>query len=339
MANFEIHQRDPAENKDQLMKFWEEYLPGTPPGRLEWMNENPAGRPTWFLALDKKTGTMIGTISIMPRLLSHKGHVIRAGVFGDIMVDKKYRVLGPALHLPKTLVKEYPSLGYDCIYALPNADAKKLFKRAGLTYEKTLSHLVKPLSIKPYIEHRIPAPLDGIIAMVVDPGMKLVSKETYYMSMDHICEETEIDNSFDTFWNDLKINSNCVIGDRSSQYLTWKYQLNPLATYRFITVREKKSARLMGYMFFTIEEDRMSIIDLIALDNKRLLPLIKKGAAIGKSEGCKALYIRINQNNRMVSILNKCLFVDGKDDADLLFFSTDTMLQGEWDFSDLDRNV
>ena len=339
MAKYEIQQKDPAEYKDQLIEFWEEYLPGTPRGRLEWMNENPAGRPTWFFAFDKKTGNMVGTISIMPRLLSYKGQVIRTGSFGDIMVHKKFRVLGPALQLPKTLVKEYASLGYDCIYALPNADAKKLMKWAGLKYENTLSHYVKPLSIKPYIEKKVPAPLDSILAKVVDPWMKLVSRETYDMSGDHVCEEHEIDSSFDIFWNDLKNDSVCIIGDRSSQYLKWKYQLNPLATYSFITAREKKSSRLMGYMFFTIENDRMSIIDLIALDNKRLLPLIKKGAAIGKSEGCKALYIRINRNNRIVPILNKCLFVDGKDDADLLFLSTETMLQDEWDFLDVDRNI
>ena len=104
MSKFKIFQDNPKKYKKEILSFWEEYLPGTSPKRLEWMNENPAGPVIWIFAVEEKTGKLAGTISLFPKQLFVNGKMVKAAILGDFMLHKKFRVFGPVLDLLKETI-------------------------------------------------------------------------------------------------------------------------------------------------------------------------------------------------------------------------------------------
>jgi hypothetical protein len=73
----------------------------------------------------------------MPRRIKIKGKYYFAGIVGDFMVDKRYRALGPALDLMKTVIKDYSKLGFECVSTLYRTKRQKkcasepVFKKLG----------------------------------------------------------------------------------------------------------------------------------------------------------------------------------------------------------------
>jgi len=72
MAAFQVvHTKDPSRYREQILRLWDAYLPGTPPGRFDWMIEgNPAGPASVYV--------FKSSIPIDLRILSL--HIISKGI-------------------------------------------------------------------------------------------------------------------------------------------------------------------------------------------------------------------------------------------------------------------
>ena len=340
MAKFIIEQRDPAPYRGEIIKFWKEYLPGTPAERLDWMSKgNPAGPARWFLAFEEVSGELAGTLSVMPKKMSVNGKPLMSGIMGDLMVSKKYRVFGPGPLLPKTLVKSQADLGLDLIYTVPNEDSIKICEHSGFRNVAKVLNLVKPLSLRYYIEKYMPSMLCRLFPTFLELVLKSLSRETYFSVDGIIEEEHRVDSSFDALWEKVRHNNTLLIGDRSPQFLEWKYFQNPQYCFRLLTYRHKSDGSLLGYVFFSSGENKLGIFDILVVKRRYLYGLLKKVVSIARLEGCHAIYIGITDMNPLIPLLKRCFFLNAGGDYNVMAIYNGKWSPHGWGLMSGDRNI
>ena len=338
MTKFNIVRTDPIPYKDRILEFWDEYLPGTARGRFDWMKDNPAGPAHWFLAFEEKSGELSGMISVMPHHLFLDGRIVRAGIMGDLMVRSKDRAFGPGITLPKMVVSRLSEMNLDVIYTIPNPGAQKVMENCGFQEAMVLKHMVKPVSTRYYLAKSLPGSIARLAAPICDTLAVLIARETYYDRPENVAEEASVDLSFDDLWEEVRSQYRGVIGDHRAEYLQWRYFENPQFKFRLITCRGKNSA-LLGYLFFSMGEGKLGIYDILVKEKLLALLLLRELSSVARREGCQAMYLRVSANNPLFRLLPRCLFMDGRDDAKVLFVRADAISLGDWFFLSGDRNI
>jgi hypothetical protein len=340
MSNFHIVQEDPSRYREQILQFWKEYLPGTPPSRFEWMHRgNPAGPSRWFFAFDSKTNELAGVISIMPTEIILQRQKIRAGILGDFMISKKYRVFGPNLLLPRAVRNNLAQLDLKFIYTIPNAESEKTAKREGFNIVGIVHNFVKPLSIRHYLNKYMHPLVTRLLSPLVDIGLRIFSRELYIPATGYFKEVAEIDNSFEHFWHEIQKKQTDMIGDHQPAHLTWRYLQNPLYTFRVLTYRKNPAGNLLGFIVFTIHQNKLYIYDVIALDKRYTYKLLKKMIKIGRKVNCLSIHIQILETNPLLPVIKSFRFIDAHDDVNLLFYSEQTWDFGKFNFFAGNRNL
>jgi len=341
VAKFKIIQKDPTPYKQQILQMWEENLPGTPPGRFDWLNRgNPAGAAIWFFAFEEKTGELAGAISIMPKEVFLNGDKIRAGILGDLMVVPKYRVFGPVLQLAKTATKSLYEMGFRFIYTVPNPASKKIMERVGFMDIGVLQSMVRPTRVTYYLEKYVPPFLARVAAVFVEQGLRLLSRDTYIFPKGVFGEVSEFDESFDRLWDKkIKNNESGMIGDHSSLYLTWRYLRNPQYKFRILTYKKDQVEDLSSYIIFYIENDKLCIHDIFAFDKSCINAILKKIVDIARENKYHGVYIGILENNPLKTILKSFNFMDTKDNAFVSILGDYRLLGDKWFFFEGERNI
>jgi hypothetical protein len=313
MSKFQIIRTDPVQFKAQILDFWDKYLPGTPPARFEWLDRgNPAGPAVWFFALDDKN-ELAGMVSILPKDMIRKGRTVRAGILGDFMVHSKYRIFGPNLLLLKTALADMTDLDFALLYTVPNPQSVQLIKRAGADNVGSFKNFVKPLEAKHYLSRHTDSFSQRLLAPFVDTGLRLISKDTYISSKGFFEEIFRTDESFDLLWNSIK-DRLTMAGDRSGAYLGWKYLLNPHNDFRVLTFRERAGGSLLGFVVFTVDQNRLNIYDMVALNKASINKLLTKIVRIGRMESCISVNAEIFETNPLLASFKSFGFLDAKND-------------------------
>jgi len=340
MSKFIILHKDPLPYKEQILKFWETYLPGTPPARFEWMNQgNPAGPALWYFTFNRKTDDLAGMISVMPREIFLKGQTLKAGILGDFMVDEKYRVLGPTLDLPKAALSDGSKFGFQFFYTIPNHASAQIIKRIGFRKLAVLGNFVKILRTKSYLEKHLTRGLAPFAAHLLDFGLRLVSKESYLSARDFCFEESVVEESFDRLWERVAKSASAPIGDHCSAYVRWKYLDNPAHPCRILAYSKGCKGELSGYLVFTLRQGAMEILDLISLEKAVREQLLKKAIQIGHEEGCRAIYFTVSSHVAQTSEMRKFSFWNNRDDISLLGYGELYDAMTNWSFMAGDRNL
>jgi hypothetical protein len=322
MERFRIIQADPTRYENNILAFWEEYLPGTPPRRFEWLNQgNPAGPAIWFFAFDEKNNELAGVISIMPKEIILKGQTIRGGILGDFMVSSKYRVFGPNLQLPRTVSSHLKDLSFDFFYTVPNPESEKIINRIGFKHAGVMHSLVKLLKTKPYLNKYLHSSAGPYLSPFTDIGLRIISRETY-VSASGVCEEVSvIDESFDVLWKKIIMQQPLMIGNHSSSYITWRYLHNPLYNFRVLTYREELKGELLGFIVFTIDQEKLYIFDIIAVNKTCVHKLLKKIVGVGRIEKCVSINIDVFETNPLLPTLKSFGFLHARSDTAVYSYS------------------
>ena len=339
MAKFRIIQANPELYQKEIIGFWQAYLPGTPPQRLQWLQTNPAGPAIWFLAFEEESNKLAGTLTVTPRNMYMQGSIIQVGIMGDFMTASQYRIFGPAMALQRMAVKLIKDNNYKFIYTLPNDASIKIAQRVGFDKTVKLHYLVKPISVSHYLNKY----LNNIAVKFVEPVFKIIlnllSKDTYMLGKGFYDESSKIDESFDVLWKTVKCNYNGLIGVHDSQYLSWKYVHNPSHKYKVVTYRDEEFGPCLGYMIFTISDKKIEVFDILTVNNKVVERLIKRIIRIAKKMHCQALYIRLSETNSLLKIINQFGFFDARNEAGILTCGVDDKLYSKWQFFEGDRNT
>jgi N-acetylglutamate synthase-like GNAT family acetyltransferase len=99
---------------------------------------------------------------------------------------------------------------------------------------------------------------------------------------------TRADDRFDELWSRARLGY--ILGERSAAYLNWRYATFKTAEYRFFCVSDRADGRLIGYVVYTLQENKVVIVDLFCddLDTSLELVTLKLGERL-RREGHEAM--------------------------------------------------
>lgn len=339
MSKFIIEQGNPEILGEEIRRFWEAYLPGTPMNRLEWMMAgNPAGPSVWLVARKEKNMALSATISIMPKVLSLEGKMYRAGIVGDFMVSKEYRVYGPALQTMRSVIAGYNKLGYDFIYTVPNADSVMVCQRAGFVKAGNLRRYSKVLNPGFGLQiKKVPPFIRTIAAPAVNVGFKFLSSETYKRT--GLVSDPGSGLGDCSFPVPVNESSPFFIAHREPSYLQWRYLDNPLHTFSIDTYKEKASGNVAGLVISTAIGGAAHIFEIIFSDQSALEGMLVQFSNDMRTKGCSSASVRLLEDGPFLGIFEKMGFRAREDSVPLLVAGDMNLLQNKWLFMDGDRNV
>lgn len=269
MAGYNITIDNSAEHIELLRQFWTENNPNWPTEKLRWFYEqNPCG-PAWCaLARKADDPQVIGVLAVFPRRVMVGKRKLMAGITGDFAVHKNHRVLGPALMLQKAAVALCVQGRLDFLYGYPNRNSHPVQKRVGFQILGESLRLVRVLRSGEYVARRVkPRALANLVTGPIDLAMKLSARETTQRHSGKYDFEvlSEPDSRFDQLWSDtMAWRKLLVIGERSAEFLKWRFTDCPNRDYRFFAVESNQSGRLIGYIVYIVEDGEATIVDLLA---------------------------------------------------------------------------
>ena len=340
MPKFKIIQADPSQFKAEILHFWEKYLPGTPPARLEWMKNNPAGSANWLFAIDEKTGTLAGSISLLPKDLFYNGKKIKAAILGDFMLHKKYRVFGPALNLLKENITKQQAGEYDFLYTVPNEQATKIAQRVGFIPAGELFSMLRPHQCNEFLKKRLGALPAAILGKPLSCFLDCCSRSTYTRGSMYFSEVDWNSSDIDIFFEELRHTKRSImIGDYSLSYLDWRYRNNPECKFQIITCRKDISEPVEGLFVFSLIHGQVELYDIMSTDDRLIPFILKQISIICKRENCRGIYNLIFEKHPALSLLKKCCFFNVKGHIELLTYPGNIPEIQNWAFTSADRNI
>lgn len=265
LAGYEIAPADVARDRDRILAVWARNLEAHEPSehqvRYDWLCRCPVAPPRFWLAL--KDGEVVGTAGVGIRSVSVGGKPVLAGIAGDFAVDKKHRMLQPALSLQRAVLSSL-SDGLDLVYGLPNANAAKVFERQGYQTVGGLTRYVKVLRTGRFLRSAKGLKAKAApLAPVADLWLRLRSPETWRrLPAGRVLEPvSQFDARFDDLW-DRASGRAPIIGVRSSAFLRWRYTDCPLQKYVTLALAEGTGGRLLGYItWYGGEDEQLRLAD------------------------------------------------------------------------------
>lgn len=340
MSRYTIIQADPGTYREEILEFWEHFLPGTPSGRFDWMaGGNPAGPAIWFLALDGKTGELSGTVSVMPRDLWCRGTKVRAGIMGDFMVRGTDRVFGPGLMLPRAVVARMGELGLDLLYTVPNDESRKIIEKSGFRRCLALKNLVRPVLTEHYVRKYVHVGLARHLAPVTDAALRVMSSLVAPWTRGVVREDAMADESFDALWAGIRKQETALMGERGSAFLNWRYLANPAGAFSILSSRDRHGD-VLGYACCSTDAGKLHVHDIKATAERHYRDIIRALYERARAQGCHGMHIQVSEQDPMVAWMRRSLFFDAGDGIDVYAVEPEERIDmGAWHFTGGDRNT
>jgi hypothetical protein len=239
-----------------------ETLPPHDSIRAKWLySSNPAG-PADVLGLRHRDDGWVGMVAIVPRQVWIHGAERPCAYLCDFYVNPRHRTLLPALSLQR-FANEHIARAGRTSYAIPNERSLPLFKRMGAPRVHQRHRWARPVRVRPFMIHRerrmlsLVSPLIDGAALVFDGLLSVLRSDIQTEWID------QIDSRFDKLWLGLPKKGLCI-GDRSAQYLHWRFLEEPTQENRIIGLIDRQSRELVAYAIGRISQSDFSIRDAIA---------------------------------------------------------------------------
>ncbi len=277
-----------------------------------------------WLAQDQ-SGNFVGMASIFPRKFSLNGELLVAGVAGDFAVDKKHRAFGPALQLQKTALESIKENNISFIYSFPNKHSAQVMVRAGYVEIGRIERFVKLLKTEHKFKKYIRFPfIAKLTAKIIDLILKVTSSETQYngkkMQDFNVENLAFFDKRFDRLWEKCSKQFR-VMGERTSDFLNWRYKQCPINNYEIFIVHKKGAEEIIGYIVYYVNNDIFHIIDMLSLDLGNFLDiLIAKFIIYSRKESISLISIAYFGNNLIKEKLRKFGFYAREKRRKVLFY-------------------
>lgn len=343
MPPIKIINSGPALYQNQIIRLWNDCLPGTPPQRLEWLNKgNPAGPTLWFLALDMTRGgnRLIGTSTIMPKNFTINNKKVGAGILGDVMVAKEYRGRNLGIRIQKKILNEMFNLGFNFLYVVPNKNSENIFRKLGFKELSSLRTLVRPVRLDHFMTKFTIMPLWENFFRFIEKVMNSLCRNIHFSRSNIMLESTpDFDVSFET--KSLKCNRNQghIIAEKSEKYLSWRFKKNPAFKFKIILCKEPDQGNLLAYCIYTISNNKLWIYDIVLSQDRNIGLLLNKSLMIAQQKGCVGVYICLSQANPMIRKIKRYCFIDTGDKSSILWTGNLDVDSLKWHFFSGDRNI
>ena len=339
-SRYRIERAAPADARDALARIWRTNLTleADAATKYRWLYEEAPDRPpvVFLLVADGAPAAQaVGTAGVGLRRFVASGAELRAGILGDLAVDREHRSVMPAL----TLVREAKAwaLGeLDFAYGFPNKSAEGVFKRAGYKPLGAIGRYVRVLRHAGYVDRvgdadlaRLPArlrpaaraalagPAGAVIARGVDVAVLARDLPALARTRDlELAWSERADPRLDQLWAAAR-GDHGVVGARTARFVDWRF-FRGTSTGRQLVLATDKRGAPRAYAVVEMNEGVATVRDLFgfraaipALLDRLAPALYRRGAAsiairyLGASWLADALRARrftLRQQDRMIAL-------------------------------------
>jgi hypothetical protein len=245
--------------------------------RFDWLyRDAPAGVGRLWVAEDGSTGGVVGVAGAFPRRMLVEGRPVPAWVLGDFCIDDAHRTLGPALQLQRACLDDLAGDEMAFCYDFPSRSMEAVYRRLGILPAHRLRRLVRPLRVRRLLERRGGAWLGGSLGRLVDVGLGWAARSgRRYRGITVASHAGRCGPEFSAL-TQLAASAYRVCGDRSAQYVNWRYLDNPMQPHELLTARI--GATLVGWVAVSRDGEAATLVDLFAIPERRVVIALIRGA-------------------------------------------------------------
>lgn len=275
-------------HKQDIIDIWEKNYPGTIIPKYEWLYErNPAGRAHVWLVRHSASSLNVGTTAVFPREFLVNGKKILAGIAGDFLINREHRSLGPALILQKAVLSFVQNGNMAFVYGFPNEKSVPVLKRVGFRILGEKTRMVKILSFRDLLDARFGRPAARVLGPILDCISKVRSSSVWdKKNRGYRSEEVSNIHDFLEFFSDIGFKGFLIHGNRTAEYLKWKFVNSPLSKNKLFALLDEKSGKPKAYLVYRCLENTVEIRDFSYTKERGILEglvldFVKHAASLG----------------------------------------------------------
>jgi hypothetical protein len=294
----DIRYREFAEGDESslLSLFYSSF--GKPREPAQWRWEYFGGPVKSVIVVAECDGRLVGHYAILPRMMSHKGKSISAGLVVDVMTHPDYGrrgiFVGSALEAFRIAKKD----GVSTLEGFPNEAAIKGHRKVGWTEAGAISVLVRPIRSKGLLKSvmgsiSIPTAAERIMDVLLESlsGITLGEGRPRPDIEELTVEQTlNLGPHLERFIVE-SLPANAVSNQRDIAWLKWRLS-EPNSAHHVFVVKKKDSEEISGLLVLKIKQYKKmkagAIFDLLVKDedvNVATL-LIKEAIRKSRALGC-----------------------------------------------------
>lgn len=244
--------------------------------RFQCYLTNPNGKgDIWVFR--SEVGEIRGAIGLHAQRMKIGEQSHPVGQIGNLAVDHEFRSAGPAVRLQRALLSSLPPSENALIFGA-TAKAVHILRRAGCRPVGNAQRWTKILRCEAKLRKFMRSDwLAKLVSPVLNIGLRVTSRETILRWPADVTAGigNTFDSSFDRLWN-RAASQFPIITDRSSGYLTWRFQTRDSAPYRVCWLRDSRQ-ELAGYIVFQINPPGVAEIVDVFYDGPRTLDWLLTG--------------------------------------------------------------
>lgn len=252
-------------DRNDIVLLWKRNFPDLSEERYDWIYQNnPHGKALSWGVRETASGSVIGAASLFPRKMNLNGQSITVGIAGDFAVNQEHRGSNVAIKLQRAVTAKVTDNDLALIYGISNEKSEPVQRRVGYVLLGKMDRWAKVLKTTKYLKA---SPLRGLVSKPIDFIMKNLSKETRCQRAEgyRIQKLNSFDPRFDQFWEKASRQFD-IIGERSKDYLNWRYGQSPHRSYHIFSLIKKDNQEICGYVVYYVENKVGFIADILFLD-------------------------------------------------------------------------
>ena len=310
---YTVEQVEPARARRELLRVWRDNLSveGLGERKFAWTYERAPARPLSPFLLVARRGVerdVVGTVAVSVRVLQVGGRSCRAGLLGDLAVDRAHRSLLPALSLVRR-AKRAATGEVALVYGFPNHRAEPVFLRAGYRRLGAMTRYVRVLRHGPYarrvVRSRAAARLAGAVADLGSRAGRLLplvrSAARYRLVLSDAADERaeEVWAAAAGYYE--------IAGIRDAEFLAWRMCDHPEHRHRLAWLEDRRGGAARAYAAVGQRDGEVWIGDFFGPPDA-LEALFLRVAEWARGEGARSLSVRFLGDPGVVSALRRAGF-------------------------------
>lgn len=268
--SYRVEIGEPRRDRERILDSWHRsgFAAGTDAAaRYDWFYlDNPRGPARVYLLFhgDELVGSMGAGTRVFEA--GEGKPPLRGAVLVDFVVHPAHRSMFPALQLQR-MARESELRTMDVVYGLPEAKAAPIFKRLGASLQFASGSYVHVLRSANYAISRAPrvsAPLVRLLCWFADRA-RLASTWLLcrvYGLRTHWLRELPAD--MDALWERGKHAAGCATGERTREFLGWRFRSQREASYLAVT---RAGGRELAAVFVCRRDGTdLQVLDMLIAD-------------------------------------------------------------------------
>ena len=310
---YEVHPGDSVADREQVLETWAtagfSQDADENRGRYDWFHvRNPQGTSAqYFLSVEGEPAPA-GVIAVACRRFHVNGRDVDAGVLVDFVVRPEHRSLLPALTLQRGS-RAHAMTTRPVLFGIPNEKARAVFIRAGTDLRLDIGEHCRVLRFRKYLARYVPAAIAGLVAPLVDFVALLPARLQLLFAGERGEWTQSFGTEFDELWERAEKTARSI-GVRDAAFLRWRFADHPSRSYRALTIRERRSGRLLGYFVCETVDDSLVVKDwLWAGTGRGLSRALLRLAVSGGKEGAHVIRLQTSPTPEILPALRSAHYV------------------------------